>query len=69
MTNLIKKNIGMVEKIGAIIGEITSLKLNILTNNNITPKFSAYSNTYTSKLSKYFFKEYFSSLNVYFELR
>lgn len=69
ITNLIRKNTGIVEKIGAIIGAIALLRPNMLTNDNITPRFKAYSNIYTKKLSKYFFKEYFFSLNVYLEFK
>lgn len=45
------------------------LNLNILTKTNIIPRFRAYSNKYTRKLNIYFFKEYFSSLNVNLEFK
>ena len=69
ITNFIKKNTGIVEKIGAIIGAMALLNLNILTKTNIIPRFRAYSSRYTKKIYTYFFKEYFSSLNVNLEFK
>lgn len=54
---------------GAIIGAIALLNLNIFTKTNIITKFRAYSHKYIKKLSRYFFKEYCSSLNVNLEFK
>ena len=69
ITSFIRKNTGIVEKIGEIKGAIALLKLKIFTNINIIQRLRAYSNKYTKKLKKYFFSEYFFSLKVYLELK
>ncbi len=69
ITNLIRKNTGIVEKTGETNGAKTLLTLKILTSVNIILKLKVYSNKYTKKLRRYFLSEYLFCLKVYLELK